>query len=139
MPSTAMHIHRPAALRLAEVLFNTALLGMIWLNPSLHDGGLISTLMLIPSALFLTNALTELSYLVRRNPAVVSVSGDTLTVTGPFRTRRFALPHVSVASSSRLSWPGSVVIKDGGSSVTLTDFEIGRKSRIALADFLSGR
>lgn len=139
MPSTAMHIHRPAVLRLVEVLINTALLGMIWLNPSLHDGGIISALLLIPSALFLTIALTELSYLVRGNPAVVSVSEETLTVTGPFRTRRFALPDVSVASSSRLSWPGSVVIKDGVSSVTLTDFEIGRKSRIALADFLGGR
>ena len=139
MSSPLLEIRRSAGLRLAEVLINSALLGMIWLNPSLHDGGLISVLLLIPSVLFLTNALTELSYLVRRNPAVVSVSGDTLTVTGPFRTRRFALPDVSVSSSSRLSWPGSLVIKDGSSSVTLTDFEIGRKSRIALADFLSGR
>lgn len=139
MSSSTWHIQRPAGLRLAEAVVNIALLGMIWLNPSLHDGGVISALLLIPSALFLTSAVTELSYLFRRNPAVVSVSGDTLTVTGPFRTRRFALPDVSVASSSRLSWPGSVVIKDGVSSVTLTDFEIGRKSRIALADFLGGR
>lgn len=139
MSSPLLQIRRSAALRLAEVLINTALLGMIWLNPSLHDGGIISALLLIPSALFLTNALTELSYLVRRNPAVVCVSGDTLTVTGPFRTRRFALPDVSVSSSSRLSWPGSIVIKEGGCSVMLTDFEIGHKARIALADFLSGR
>ena len=121
MKSTTMEFHRSAGLRLAEVIGNGALIGMIWLNTSLHDhdGGLTSTLVLLPCALFLFNALIELSYLVRGNPAVVSIVGDVLTVKGPIRTRRYVLSDVSVHSSSRLMWPGSVVNKSANSSVKI--------------------
>ncbi|MBU3679610.1 MAG: hypothetical protein FGM32_08390 [Candidatus Kapabacteria bacterium] len=134
-----MEFHRSAGVRLAEVIGNGILIGMIWLNTSLHDGGLASTLLLLPCALFMFNALIELSYLVRGNPAVVSIVGDVLTVIGPIRTRRYVVSDVTVRSSSRLMWPGSVVIKSAGSSVTLTDFEIGRKARIALTEFFRSR
>lgn len=134
-----MEIRRAAALRLAEVVGNITLVGMIWLNSSLHDGGLASALLLLPCALFLSNALIELSYLVRGNPPVVSIADDVMTVIGPVRTKRFALSDVSVAASSRPLWPGTVVIKSAGSSITLTDFEIGRKARVALMEFFRSR
>lgn len=140
MTSSRMEIRRSAALRLAEVVGNITLVGMIWLNSSLQDGGFISTLLLLlPTALFLSNAIIELAYLLRGNPAVVSIADEVMTVRGPLRTKRFALSDVSVAASSRLLWPGSVVIKSADSSVTLTDFEIGRKSRVALTEFFRSR
>lgn len=133
--SSSMEIRRSAGLRLAEVIGNTAVVGMVWLNPSLHDGGVVSAVLLIPSAVLLFNALVELSYLVRGNPAVVGIADDAMTVIGPLRTRRFALSDVTAVSSSGNNWPGAVVIKTASSSVTLSDFEIGRKARVALAEF----
>lgn len=102
------------------VVLGLVILAYVWFTQLTFESPLVIALALVVTPLFLIPGLTNLAFLMRGNPAVVTLTGDVVTVSNGITKKVFDRTSLRVSRLRGGYWPRSITLRDGTKKTTIT-------------------